>query len=288
MKFAFNTFPYSSFPTFLPTYSLEEAIRSIAAIGYDAVEIGCCAPHAWPQHLSKDRRQEIRSIAKGEGLAVSALLPAIGGGFGCNPCSSLRAERQATVAHYIDIVDLASDLGAGMVLYIGGWRAEGMSYETGWAHSVDCLRQISAHANDRGITIAIEPTTADTNLIDTPADARRMMEEVAAPNVKLMFDTFHMHFAGDSFERCVADMAVDLANIHMADTDRKAIGDGDMDWLSCLGALVAANYTGFVTVETGFGRRGIDPREVASRSLKHLRSCLAQAFAGSTGAFRAH
>lgn len=277
MKFAFNTFPYSSFPTFLPTYSLEETIRSISASGYDAVEIGCCAPHAWPQHLSKDRRQEIRSIAMGEGLEISALLPAIGGGFGCNPCSALRAERQATAAHYIDIIDLASDLGAGMVLYIGGWRAEGMPRETGWAHSVDCLRHISSHANDRGITIAIEPTTADTNLIDTPADARRMMQDVAASNVKLMFDTFHMNFAGDSFEGCVAEMAGDLANIHMADTDRKAIGDGDMDWHSCLGTLVATNYEGFVTVETGFGRRGIDPGEIASRSIRHLRSCLAQA-----------
>ena len=27
MKFAFNTFPYSSFPTFLPTYTLDETIR---------------------------------------------------------------------------------------------------------------------------------------------------------------------------------------------------------------------------------------------------------------------
>jgi protein FrlC len=274
MKFAFNTFPYSSFPTFLPTYPLEAAMRSIADIGYDAVEIGCCAPHAWPQHLSKDRRQEIRSIARGEGLEISALLPAIGGGFGCNPCSSLRAERQATVSHYIDIIDLAADLGAGMVLYIGGWRAEGMARDTGWAFSLDCLRRISAHASDRGISIAIEPTTADTNLIDTAADARRMMEEVAASNVKLMFDTFHANFAGVSFESYVEDMGAELVNIHMADTDRRAIGEGRIDWLPCVGRLVASSYGGYVTVETGFGRRGIEPSEVARQSLKHLRQCL--------------
>lgn len=280
MKFAFNTFPYSSFPTLLPTYTLDETIRSIAEAGYDAVEIGCCAPHAWPQHLAKDRWKEIRAIADAEGLDISALLPAIGGGFGCNPCSSLRAERQATVSHYIDIIDLASDLGAGMVLYIGGWRAEGMSPEIGWDYSTECLRQIAIHAQDRGITIAIEPTTSDTNLIDTPADARRMMEAVETSNVKLMFDTFHMDFEGGSFAAYVAEMGADLVNIHVADTQRKAIGEGTTDWLLCMEALVTANYTGHVTVETGFGHRGAEPGEVARESLRHLRlskfSCLSE------------
>ncbi len=274
MKFAFNTFAYSSFPTFLPTYTLDETIRSIAEAGYDAVEIGCCAPHAWPQHLAKDRRQEIRAIASGEGLEISALLPAIGGGFGCNPCSSLRAEREATVSHYIDIIDLASDLGAGMVLYIGGWRAQGMSLETGWDYSTECLRQIANHAQARDIAIAIEPTTSDTNLIDTPADARRMMEAVGTPNVKLMFDTFHMDFEGGNFAVYVAEMGADLVNIHMADTQRQAIGEGTTDWVPRMEALVTANYTGHVTVETGFGRRGAEPGEVARESLRHLQQAV--------------
>ncbi|OBZ94918.1 sugar phosphate isomerase [Pararhizobium polonicum] len=277
MKLAFNTFPFSSFPTFLPTYPLEDAIRSLAAIGYDAVEIGCCAPHAWPQQLSRARRGEIRAIAAGEGIAISSLLPAIGGGFGCNPCSVLRAERQATIEHYKEIVDLASDLGAGMVLYIGGWRAEGMPYEDGWAHSLDCLRSIATHAADRNITIAIEPTTADTNLIDTAADARRMMHESEGENVKLMFDTCHVAYEGKSLASYVDEMGADLVHLHAADTDRKAIGDGDMDWDSLLRALQRSGYQGLFTVETGFGSRGIDPHDIARRSFSYLKDRLSPA-----------
>ncbi len=271
MKLAFNTFPFSSFPNILPTFSLEEAIRSIAAIGYDAVEIGCCAPHAWPQHLSRKRRDEIRAIAQGEGIAVSSLLPAIGGGFGCNPCSVLPAEREATIGHYKDIVDLASDLGAGMVLYIGGWRANGMAFDDGWKMSLDCLRAVAAHAADRNITIAIEPTTADTNLIDTAADARRMMVESRADNVRLMFDTCHVAFEGKPLSRYVEDMGAELVHIHAADTARKAIGDGDMNWDELLRSLHVSNYTGYFTVETGFGFRGIDPIDIATRSYRYLK-----------------
>ncbi|WP_171026142.1 sugar phosphate isomerase/epimerase family protein [Mesorhizobium comanense] len=282
MKFAFNTFPFSSFPTLLPTYPLEDAIRSLAAIGYDALEIGCCAPHAWPQHLSRSRRNDIKAIAAGEGIAISSLLPAIGGGFGCNPCSILRVERQATVEHYKGIVELASDLGAGMVLYIGGWRAEGMSRQDGWAHSLDCLRAVAAHAADRDITVVIEPTTADTNLIDTAADARRMMAESEGDNVRLMFDTCHVAHEGRSASSYVGDMGLDLVHLHAADTGRRAIGDGNMDWDDLLRSLLASDYGGYFTVETGFGARGIDPHDVARRSLKYLKERLAIACAQIT------
>ncbi len=69
----------------MPTYSLKETIRILAEIGYDAVEIGCCAPHAWPDHLSKDDRKEIAKAAKGEDIAISSLLPAMVEGLVATP-----------------------------------------------------------------------------------------------------------------------------------------------------------------------------------------------------------
>ena len=56
MKYSFNTWVYGSFPVWLPSYPLEEVIKRLAIIGYDGVEIGCAAPHAWPDFLNKERR----------------------------------------------------------------------------------------------------------------------------------------------------------------------------------------------------------------------------------------
>ena len=111
-KYSFNTWCYSCFPVWVPSYSIEEAARRIARAGYDALEIGCAAPIAWPAHLSKMRRVEIKEIINGEGLAISSLLPAPGGGPGNNPTSILPEERAATIAHYKEVVDLAHDLGS--------------------------------------------------------------------------------------------------------------------------------------------------------------------------------
>lgn len=281
MKISFNTFVFSSFPRFLPTYSLDETIRFLAATGYDAVEIGCCAPHAWPRHLSKERRREIRETAEGSGIAVSGVLPAIGGGFGCNPSSALLAERQATTEHYLEIIDLASDLNAGMVNYIAGWCAEGMDKHECWEHSLACLLRIASHAADRGVMIAIEPTTADTNLIDTAADARRLMVQADMANVKLMFDTCHVAADNNDLRSYVDDMGADLVNVHAADSGRVAIGDGDVAWGGLFDALSAAAYQGFLTVESGFGTP-VDPKVVAVRSLDFIKKVAAKSSDDST------
>ena len=275
LKLGFNTFAFSSFPTFLPTYPLAETIRILAATGYDAVEIGCCAPHAWPDYLSNEDRREIARVARGENITISSLLPAIGGGFGCNPCSILASERQTTIDHYKKIIDLAHDLDAGMVLYIGGWRAQGMARSDGWSYSLNCLQQVAAYAHAAEIQIAIEPTTADTNLIDSAADARRMMMECNAPNVGLMFDTCHVAYEGQSLSSYVAAMASELLHLHAADTDRTAIGAGKMNWDSLLLSLEEHRYAGTFTVETGFGGRDVDPVAVARSSLSYLRERLA-------------
>ena len=82
MKYAFNTWVYGSFPVWVPSYTLDETIKRIAAAGYDGIEIGCAAPHAWPAHLSAERRKDIKALLEGENLTPVSLLPAPGGGPG--------------------------------------------------------------------------------------------------------------------------------------------------------------------------------------------------------------
>ena len=43
MKLSFNTWVYSSFPVWVPAYTIEETIKRIAGIGYDGIEIGATA-----------------------------------------------------------------------------------------------------------------------------------------------------------------------------------------------------------------------------------------------------
>ena len=271
MKYAFNTWCYGSFPVWLPSYPLDEVIRRLARIGYDGIEIGCAAPHAWPAYLSADRRRELRSLLENEGLTAVSLLPAPGGGPGCNPASPLPEERAFATSHYKEVVDLAADLGAGLVLYVCGWQVYGTSREQAFDWSRAALAEIAAHAADKGVTIAIEPTSADSNLIDTADHALELMRATAQSNVKVMFDTFHALYRNEVSADYVRAMGSDLAHVHFADRDRLPPGEGVIDWRGVLQALKDIDFQGHVTMEIGFNTRTVDPDRIARSALAFVK-----------------
>jgi protein FrlC len=272
MKYSFSTFAYSSFPTWLPAYTLDETIRRLSRLGYDGVEIGCAAPHAWPAFLSAGRRKEISSLLDGSGIKASSLLPVPGGGPGCNPCSPLAEERAFAVSHYKEVIDLGADLGAGIVLYIAGWQIFGTSQKDALSWSRDCLAKISPYAAERNIVIAVEPTPADSNVIETPYDALELMEATGMPNVKVMFDTIHALYRNEVPADYVRIMGRNLAHMHASDRDRKAPCGGSIDWLELFQALQEAEFDGYVTMEVGMTSRALEPDDVARRSIKYLKS----------------
>lgn len=270
-KYAFNTWCYGSFPVWVPSYPLDEVIRRLARIGYDGIEIGCAAPHAWPAHLNPARRRALRDLMAGEGLPCVSLLPAPGGGPGNNPASPLPEERAATIAHYKEVVDLAVDLGADRVLYIAGWRVFGTEQAQAWDWSLAALRDIAAHAAEKGVTICIEPTAADSNLIDTAGHALQLREQSSGSNVAVMFDTYHALYRNEVCSDYVYDMAEHLQHVHFADTDRLPPGEGACDWHGVMQALKNIRFDGHITMEIGFNTRAADPDRYARSALNYLK-----------------
>jgi protein FrlC len=275
-KYSFNTWCYSSFPVWVPSYSLEETARRIARAGYDALEIGCAAPHAWPAHLSKQRRAELKKFINGEGLVVSSMLPAPGGGPGNNPSSMLPEERAATIAHYKEVVDLAHDLGCERVLYIAGWRSYGVSTADARAWTLNALIDIGKHAATKGVTMCVEATSADANLIDTAGQAVSLAQDSGLANVKVMFDTFHALYRNEVGSDYVYEMAPHLAHVHFADIDRKPPGEGVIDWVGVMQALKDIDYKGYLTMEIGFAARRVEPDRYARSALTYLKGVEAQ------------
>jgi protein FrlC len=275
-KYSFNTWCYSSFPVWVPSYSIEEAARRIARAGYDALEIGCAAPIAWPAHLSKTRRAEMKKMITGEGLAVSSLLPAPGGGPGNNPTSILPEERAATIAHYKEVVDLAHDLGSERVLYIAGWRQFGVPTSDTMDWCLHALVEIAKHAAQKGVTICVEPTSADSNLIETIGQAMKLRDDSGLPNVKVMFDTYHALYRNEVSSDYVYEMAPHLAHVHFADLDRKPPGEGVVDWVGVMQALKDIDFKGYLTMEIGFAARRVEPDRYARSALNYLKGVEAQ------------
>jgi sugar phosphate isomerase/epimerase len=200
-----------------------------------------------------------------------SLLPTPGGGPGLNPASPLVEEREATIKYYNEVIDLAADLGAGKVLYIAGWQIFGTSRQQAWDWSRDCLDRISSYAEAKNIVLVVEATAASTNLIETADDALELMRSVSRKNVKVMLDTLHIIYRNDIPADYVRVMGKDLVHVHVSDRDRLLPGEGRVDWLGFMQALLEAEFDGFVTMEIGIDSRLADPDQIARTALSYLK-----------------
>jgi protein FrlC len=274
LKVSFNSWVYSSFPVWLPAYPIEEVIKRLARIGYDGIEIGCASPHAYPAYLDASGRRELKQVLTDSGIALSSMLPAPGGGPGYNVASPSSLERRASIEHYKEVLELCAQLGGHIVLYVGGWRVFGTSREQAWEWSRSALAEIAVTAAGVGVTLVVEPTPNDSNLIESADDAIELMRAVGAPNVKLMFDTFHAFYRNEVPSDYVYQMGTDLHHVHLSDSDRLPPGQGVVDFIGVIDALEAIGFKGYLTMEIGFNRRNVEPDLMARQAIEYLRSLL--------------
>lgn len=277
MKLSFNTWPYASFPVWVPAYTLEDTIERIAKIGYEGIEIGAGSPHAYPPCLTKERRKHIRKVLDDNGIALSSMLPALSGGPGHNLTSPIPEERRHTIDHYKDLVELTAEWGGKIVLYIPGWIIFGTTFKQAWEWSTAALSEIADKAAKFDITLVIEPVSFDTNFVDKGEEAIEMMEEVNKPNVKLMFDTFHTLYRKEPSSDYIYRMGKNLRHMHISDNNRLPPGQGRGDFVSVINALKDIDFDGYLTMELGFDRRDIEPDFVARQSYEYLKPLVDEA-----------
>jgi protein FrlC len=271
MKLAFNTWAYSSFPVWVPAYPLEETIKRLARIGYDGIEIGAAAPHAYPAYLNAERRREIKQVLDDNNIVVSAMLPAPGGGPGHNVSSPLAEERRAAIEQYKEVAQLCADLGGKILLYVAGWQIFGTSRQQAWDWSRAALAEIAPVAADLGVTVAVEPTPTDSNLIESADDALELALAVGAPNVKTMFDTIHVYYRNEPATDYVYRLGAMLEYVHLSDVDRLAPGQGRGDFVGLIEALNDIGYNGWLSMEIGFNRRDVEPDKVARDAYQYIK-----------------
>jgi hypothetical protein len=63
--------------------------------------------------------------------------------------------------------------------------------EQAWDWTLAALKDIGRYAAEKGVTICIENTAADSNLVDTAGQPLTLREQVGLSNVQLMFDAYH-------------------------------------------------------------------------------------------------
>lgn len=272
MKYSFNTWAFSSYPNWLPAYPIEEVITRLSDLGYDAVELGCTAPHAWPDFMDSQERQRLRRYIESRHMVFSTLLPVTGVGAGANAASANPKERAWTVKHLCDVCDLAEDLGCCQLLYVPGFFIYGTRREDAWKYAMESLVGIGLYAEKKGIRLLIEPTSADSNLCETVEDALEMKRESGLANIDIMFDVYHALFRTDQPADYVRLYGQEIKHVHLSDYNRKVPGDGGFDFTELMQEFKNVGFDGYLTMEASFTSRAAQPFNSARRAINYLKS----------------
>jgi sugar phosphate isomerase/epimerase len=118
---------------------------------------------------------------------------------------------------------------------------------------VATLRIVADRFHDCGVRMAIEPIrSAEVSFCHTVADAIRYIEALDHPAVQhINGDVFHMQAEEDNIGEAICQAGGRLGNLHLADSNRRALGLGGMDLDTVIRAcyLAGLNERGFATAE---------------------------------------
>ena len=229
------------------TSLVEEAAPEAADLGYDVLEV----PVEEVDRLDPGR---VREILDDHGLGVTTVNTMVGDRDLIHPD---RENRDAGMAYMRETIETAGALGAdvlGGVFYsaIGRkWRQTPAERERNLELLEDQLRELSDHAADHGITLAVEPINRfESSFCNTVEQGVEIVERVDHERCQLLLDTFHMNIEEKDIPAAIRRAGSDVVQVHACGNDRGAPGNGHLDWPAIIDALDDVGYEGPLVIET--------------------------------------
>jgi D-psicose/D-tagatose/L-ribulose 3-epimerase len=254
-------------------------IAKVREYGFQGFEIPMFVPSALPA-------AELRQAFEANDLecTVCAILPA-----GINPISPIASVRKKSLAHLVECVETAAEMGARLlggpifapIGYLPGHRPTGDE----WKWAVETIQSLGDLIEKNTIDLSIEPVNrSETFFLRTAAESKEFCEDVGHPCIGVTIDTFHSNIEEKSIPAAIDLLGFHLKHMHMSENDRGLVGTGHVDFAGCMKALNRIGYEGYLMIE-GFGYSeaeasapgalwadmGVTPEDVAVKGMQYLR-----------------
>lgn len=114
----------------------------------------------------------------------------------------------------------------------------------------DVWNEVGEYALGKGVTLGIEPINRYESYVCTGAEETLdLICRSGAKGLALHLDTFHMNIEESDFFRPVILAKDRLVHVHMTDSDRGMLGEGNVDWDRLFMALNEIDFEGRLVLE---------------------------------------
>ncbi|MFN8006382.1 MAG: sugar phosphate isomerase/epimerase family protein [Terriglobia bacterium] len=164
--------------------------------------------------------------------------------------------RQRAIDYTLRGLDLAAASGAaifsGSVAGVGGEQGlSAVQWQECIRRAADELEPLGQYAAKLGVRLGVEILNRyENNLLNTAAQARKLVDLVQSPAVGIHLDSFHMNIEETDMMEAVALAGDRLFHLHGSDSHRGTPGDGHVPWDRLGQALQKINFQGFVVIES--------------------------------------
>ena len=241
-----------------PRPGLDETLDAIAAHGLSHVQfnMACVGMNTLPERFDPAICDRISAAFAGRSLTMAA----VSGTF--NMAHPDPAVRRAGLDELSPLALSCSLMGTSIITLCTGtrdpddlWRHHPENATTSaWRDMTTCLREAISIASAFGITLAFEPEVG--NVIDSALRARRLLDEIESPHLKVVIDPANLFHAGElprmrdilheAFDLLGRDIvlahAKDLS--HDGEGGHEVAGTGHLDYNIYLDLLRASGYLG--------------------------------------------
>lgn len=263
-----------------PRFSLEENLKAVSAVGIGHVQFDmlCAVGKTLPGDVSAGTVNAILGALKANGISIAALSGTY------NMIDPDPVRREAGAGGLDRLIELAPRLGTRIVTLCTGsrdpddmWqRHADNDREDAWADLLPQVARAVAAAEKHGIVLGVEPEVSNT--VNTPAKARRLLDEIGSPNLKIVMDGANIFRRGDfarmrpHLEETFELLGADITLAHAKDVDREdeagnlPAGKGRLDFPFYLELLRRSGYEGAIILHA------LTPAETTD-ALSFVRRC---------------
>jgi len=122
--------------------------------------------------------------------------------------------------------------------------------EHSWTWIRGGFLRMCEHAEKYHIPVTLEPQNRMViNNLNRTREALTFIREINLPNLMLMLDVYHMNLEDPSIAAAFIEARDLLHHVHFADSNRRAPGRGNLNFLEIGRVLKALNYSKWITVE---------------------------------------
>jgi hydroxypyruvate isomerase len=215
---------------------LPDFCRAVAAIGLPAIDL--LEENEW-------------GVAKGHGLICAM---GYGGGGTISDGLNVKANHDAIVKNFERSIPHAAQLGVpNLITFFGNRR--GMSDDEATANCIAGLNRLKKLAEDQNVTICVELLNSKVDHKDYQGDRTpfgvEVIKAVGSPNVKLLYDIYHMQIMEGDVIRTIQKNHEYIAHFHTGGVPGRHELDNtqELNWTGICAAIIKTGFKGYVAHE---------------------------------------